>query len=489
MSEPRPGVPGGVQTDFGRFDPKFLGVTLRIGSQRASDVLFGEDPSAAELEAQPEDLAFEAIAMKTAFVHEKRHFHDFLLSPFGAFAARRRFVAFMNAAQVLAELHSTKVREGSNVLPVPLSRWCRLSEAERAKRLMRWGLGAEDRAFALPSADGLVSTVEQTEWRPIGPDLFAEHVVLALDQYRLLEETFTAFGPFDLSEASALVIQAQEVWIAFGEYASELFVRRLRESSHTLYGRALDLPFRLLAAIGSVPDARRVSAMATWSVLGDVFAAGVGARSIERFGALARHLADAGYPEGDLGIAELFDRWDEAVGGPPTFGGVRASLDRDEEFAEKLQEITTAHPELAVFGLAAEVFEMQRMARRATVERFLASPEEYVTPLAYQEADRSYPLPPLVLELEAGRLEVPEDSPFLVLKGQKGVDGKLYAAAVAAPHVPKGPAPIDRKLALRQRDEFAVSDVLFSSQAPDPVDWDLCVAQFERSGVRVRQVI
>jgi len=26
-------------------------------------------------------------------------------------------------------------------------------------------------------------------------------------------------------------------------------------------------------------------------------------------------------------------------------------------------------------------------------------------------------------------------------------------------------------------------------EIPDPVDWDLCVAQFERSGVRVRQVI
>lgn len=483
------GLPLGMQPDFGRFDPKFLGVTLKVGSQRAHEVLReAKDVTPAQVESAPEDQAFETLALLTALVHETRHFHDFLLAPFGGLVARQRFTAFLNAKQVLNALLSTRARPKGNVLPVPFRSWCVIDPEARREEAGYWKLGKGDQVIPLPDIADL-EVPGKTEWRPITPEFFPTYVVLALRQYRDLDRTFSSYGPYEMSEASALLMQAQEIWRAFGETSAELFLRVLRENPKNPYGRALWLLFELMAALGSEAHAKRMSEVVTWTVLGDVFVEGTKAGSLQRFSMLAKHLLTHGYPE-ESGIVELFALWDAATGSSSTIDGIKSALWWDDNFAEQLERAQTQNPQVELLGELMAMFEMLRKARRTTVEQFLASPEDYVYPERYQENIASYINPPVVIEFEGGVLEVPEGDPlYTIVKGREGKDGRRYAMVAALPHDPNGPAAIDLQSAVRLRDEIAVAEVLFSAAAPDPVDWEICKEQFEHYGLLIRQVI
>src|SRR5260221_3708 len=93
----------GIQQDFGGFDPKFLGVTIKIASgenwQSVKSQMEGRDPETEFILAHPPRKAFELLSLATVLSHEFRHFHDFLVSPFGAEIFRSRIMALVNAQQ------------------------------------------------------------------------------------------------------------------------------------------------------------------------------------------------------------------------------------------------------------------------------------------------------------------------------------------------------------------------------------------------------
>jgi hypothetical protein len=501
-------LPAGIQRDFGGFDPKFLGITLRVGSERATRLIL-TDPEARDsvradqLLAEPEDQAFETLSLLTAFAHEHRHFHDFLLAPFGLLVFRRRVSALVNAMQVLAELHSAEVRRDYDVLPVPFSKWCAKQPEERARLIEGWKLDA-DRGrgvLPLPTLDEEHGGLTQTEFEPrVGPGFFAKQVLVTIKQYEFFDRTFGGTNPLllprHISEASALLVQAQDIWNAFGVDCLNLFLRTLSDAAEAPYGRSLAMMNKVLAAGGAQLHADRMSEIAVWSLLGDVGRDPDRSRAPVRFAVLGSHLMKNGYPNADRGVAEIFAEWDETLGYPPTLEGLRRSIEDGEGFVERLSGIAAEHeqrPAIAEpFLEAAEMSAMFQAARRAAIERFLADPDSYVHPEAYLEGTRDYPSPPLVVEIEGGALAFDDDPPkggYQMLKGFVDEDGVQRALAIVAPHDDSGPTAIGRDLALRLRDRFATADVLFSPHAVDPLDFTICRDRLAESGFTVRQVL
>ncbi|MGN6216116.1 MAG: hypothetical protein ACTHN7_04045 [Solirubrobacterales bacterium] len=350
-----------------------------------------------------------------------------------------------------------------------------------------WGLREGDRVLPLPDAAALDAVPQRTESRPSGGDLFPTLVALALRQYLYLEDTFPSFAPYDMSEASALLAQIQEIWNAFGEDSAKLFLEVLEEYSGHPYGRPLRLLLELMKAAEVESHVNRMGEIITWTILGDVFVEKERARAYRRFGVLAKHLTANGYRQ--RGVAELFAEWDAATGCASTLEGVRRALERDDEFARQLRVARAQEQGTEVLEELEEMFEMVRCARRTMVESFLAAPEDYVYPEPYRQTISDYPSPPIVLEFEGGMLEVPDESHYRIVRGREGKNGRLYASVVALPYDESGPAAMDLARALRLRGEIAVTDVLFSGRAPDPIDWEICKEEFELDGFRVRQVL
>src|SRR6266446_2519682 len=84
--------------------------------------------------ASSPEQAVEYFAVASAHVHERRHFHDWLLSPYTAGINAIRAEVFLNYEQ----LWSVLCESGVTVIPVPLTRWMRKSKREQAKLIQMW---------------------------------------------------------------------------------------------------------------------------------------------------------------------------------------------------------------------------------------------------------------------------------------------------------------------------------------------------------------
>jgi hypothetical protein len=131
-----------IQDDYGGFDSTFVGLTLRFwpkswdlflrfhAKDRDPEEVIRIGNSALNKGA---DEAFDTFSMGTVMMHELRHFHDFILSPYGNHLFRLRLLAAVNGVQVIGGL-----RAKNPVIPVPLPKWRRMQSGERTILAARW---------------------------------------------------------------------------------------------------------------------------------------------------------------------------------------------------------------------------------------------------------------------------------------------------------------------------------------------------------------
>ncbi|MDQ3187224.1 MAG: hypothetical protein M3Q16_12375, partial [Pseudomonadota bacterium] len=123
------------QDDFGGFNPRFAGVTIRIESQAAYDefVSFLTSPASGAFHGNKEEF-LGPILIRSVMEHEIRHYHDFLLGSYNGMLFRARLQAIMNGIEAL---HAAKELPGE-VFPVPLSTWLSWPVEVRDARLQEW---------------------------------------------------------------------------------------------------------------------------------------------------------------------------------------------------------------------------------------------------------------------------------------------------------------------------------------------------------------
>lgn len=413
--------------DLGDFDPTFPGVTLHYANEdvwktvgaltglyasfalrdmartnptvRASDVtpqqiaeqlkqmdftvpLTSEekDRLGENLIAHDPERAVETLATVTAYEHERRHFHDWLLSPYTAgMNAMRAEIAF-NFSGAYAVLRAG----GTTVIPVPLGRWLRKSPQEREALLAEWrALLPESVLLQVPALDrpDLLAVIDDIERR-----------------YRSLAVLFEPLGPPGLTasvvlEASALLVQTQAIHDLFGDAASRLFFQRMTGTPGTRYAWVLG-PMAQFLKRGEVLENDTLTALVTWCQLGSTDVDAANAHPVTRLLHVFEYLQARGFPDVDMPARQLFDALDAASGAASHAECLARSVALGEEVVAQLG---AAAPGAGTFAQgAAQAHAHLHDLHRYMVGVFMEDPDRYAKPVPYLDTNlERWPEPPI----------------------------------------------------------------------------------------------
>jgi hypothetical protein len=263
-----------------------------------------KDALGREFIARDPDNAVANLAVASAYEHERRHFHDWLLSPYTAAINAMRSEVFVNSLEVRRRLHAN----GTTVIPVPLSRWLRKSEAERQALVGMWQslLGGAARIqlpdFSYPGLTEAIETVTR-RYRSIGM-LFEPVEGTQVDGAAVFE-------------ASALNIQIQAIHDIFGETASNLFGNAMAGlASPSRYGW-FPQAMMALRRPGEILENDTLTTIATWCLLGNEDADSANAHPLIRLNHALQCVEARGFSNLDKPAGEILEELDASSGVMP----------------------------------------------------------------------------------------------------------------------------------------------------------------------------
>jgi hypothetical protein len=466
-----------VQHDFGGFDPSFVGVTIRFGSESAFRFsrAFRQGDRPPQVDHLTAEERFEALSIASVISHEVRHFHDFLISPYSARLFKLRVQGALNTLQMLPELQQFD----GNCLPVPLSKWCAMSQAERDEALSR-----------LPRRrDG-------DAWRPVPLPFVKDDQKLprALAQYKgddalemllgaarvnregvreltLGQAGSSRFQPWQVYEASALLVQLQELWSLYGKEEFEFFMDSL-VSEENAYASMWKLIKELWDQHGQRLDTRIASATIFWSLLGSYLRDGTNGCPTVRFTRLLALLKKEGVPSSGSDLASLFRRWSARL----KLSTIEDGLDEAVGVFARLSDImraaaTTFPSELRdEFDALMRVTDGVEASSRHMVEQLRRDLDIYVAPHRYQENLEHFANPVLrrvydgsALRVEKSFEDMEREGYLIEWAAESGGDKLIYS--MTEPFTLSKFGFLRAKDTLHASHLFSITDFLFSRSA------------------------
>ena len=416
-----------AQSEFGSFDPRFLGATIRFENLRTWNIYqewSARSDGRVSLDGLSPDERFECLSVVSVAAHEIRHFHDFLLSPASAHVFRLRVKALLNAFQVLGHLAN---REG-NFVPVPMALWCQWSDVKR-KTVIAQLKNSQD---GVPWHPVLAPPRQDTSQSEHPEELSAEKdplVPLILETARNLERirefmentSLTSpeatFRPAQVYELSALLVQAQEIWNVYGGAEVTEFLNYVT-AGRNIYADVLRLTAGLWHKRGELFDTDGAAAVATWSLLGSYEVDGWSACPSERYARLWGMLRQDSLPTELIhldrdDIFTLFDQWSARTGLSKVADGLAYGTRLLDRLAEDVAEIVRAGDGLWSGELGEtllRVVEGVVAAKKAVTASFLADPASYIRPHIYLKSLTSRPTAVLRVVFDGCGLATSDDA-------------------------------------------------------------------------------
>lgn len=336
-----------------------------IGNDLSSDQK--EELGLQFIAADPEG-AVANLAIASAFEHERRHFHDWLLSPYTAAINLIRSEVYLN----YQSLRSALLADGTTVVPVPLLRWLRKSESEQQSLVEMWTSMLGDAVhIKLPdfASPGFQEAIEAIERR-----------------YRSIGMLFERVGATDADaaavfEASALLIQIQSIHDIFGVTASNLFsesmggLGRYRWFLQAMTG---------LVRPGEIPENDTLSAIAVWCLLGNSTADSANAHPMVRLNHAIRCVDARGFSKLDRPTGEILDELDKSSGVVPYRDLLEASIEIGDTTVRQLESLAEQEPSGSnrIAGIA-QTLEFVHSLHVYMAQLFLRDPDIYCQPVQY----------------------------------------------------------------------------------------------------------
>ena len=490
----------GIQQEYGGFDPRYLGVTLRFGNSRTWD-LWNSDgalhPSV--VLAKPRDEAFESMSLATVVTHETRHFHDFLLTPYGNLLFRYRLMALLNGSVVLSEIRQRSTREQWNCVPVPISVWCRKGPEERERTVRQWNAlpgGRVWRPVQLPFLTG-ETAADLTPVASAGPDdeFFTRALMETMRNYGCIDELVrnprtegrgVPYQPCHILELSGIIVHIQAVANLYGEEAVRLFQEVLSEDSGIPYLVILRGLAELCRQANRPIDCRQMNEVMIWSLLGNHELDGWRACPTVRFSYLYNSWKETGLPRDQKTVMEIFEEWSERAGMATVRSSLSRTLEHNRRLVDQLDRQLTERKEYAKFfaGGPTNCLHAWLKATEHTINSFLSDPEAYTWPDEYLENLGAFVNPPVRYQFDGGAIpgtkQYFEERGYQVYRAGAVDDHQLLVQSMSPPMSMNGLSFIDRDDAYWLFDWMAVIDVLFAQAGRG--DWELNVvpAMMER---------
>jgi hypothetical protein len=419
-----------IQADFGGFNPRFLGVNLKLNSPEAwktfRDYLLSDTSTSS---ATP---LLEEIATKSVLEHEVRHYHDFLISPYSSGLLRLRFQAFVNGAMALSFGRNLP----GNCFPVPISRWLVMNTSERARQLKEWQVDAppptgsawESIPLFIQSQENLLAHamagVTDISELPVGKqfDLLVLNSVRGYERIEQMVRGFARskdhleFQPYNVYEATALTIQIAAIFQSQGLPETTRFIDFLL-NSHATYARLWKHFYNLALLLeeersGPESDSDLISQvlpsimrMGVWCILGSYEMEGTDACPALRFEKLLAHLVQNSKNQLNWKnrVAETWDYWDLQIGTTPWRTALEALLEfnrRGSDMYRRLADSVGEHSR-SFADLATSLMETFLKEQQVMIKYLLSEPEKIVHPHLYLNAKPGdFPLPHVKVELD-----------------------------------------------------------------------------------------
>lgn len=443
-----------IQLDYGGFDPAFVGITTRFSTDsawRAFQEHVGSGSPFRGSEDTP-DQKFEWLAVTSVLIHELRHFHDFLLSPYSARIFKHRVQLTLNALQLLPNL----IARSGNCLPVPISAWCRMEGARRSRELKYLPPRRSGDVWApidLPVIHDLDSDHDEMVGTIFAEKGLIEGLIRAVSQGQRKIDEFTSnsdrdiqagsLQPWQVFELSGFLIQIQDIWQTYGEEHTLFFLDYMSQKSNNPYWSIFRFAKSPWDVHGIHFDDRVISAMAFWSICGsfrtDSWSACPSHRLFQLVNQMARQNAEIEY-KADLW--SLWDQWSEQTGLSRVQDGLNETVfilrnlcKRTEEFATKDCEPWMRESfALTVLRVAYGVLR----SSEHMVERLRSDPGAYVVPHRYVENPTDYVNPVLRQVFDAFEIEMEKSPEELESRGFKllwyrWVDDRALIASMIRP--------------------------------------------------------
>jgi hypothetical protein len=506
------GLPGPIGERFGAFEPRFYGISYVLETPAMFQAWLAHSGVFRGFQG-PSLPSFETTCLQTALEHEKRHFHDALLSPFANAIFMLRMMAAFNGMKVF----NRGMRSGANCLPIPATTWMAMNRIERDEWLrgimadLTGDLATSPRPLSLPYIDANVHEKVEAGIFDLGDEdlevelhAFAKATVgayarsaelmrgpmafldddpvlngLSDEQRRTLRATIT---PRNVFEASALAVQMQAAWTNIGEDAANALGQHLIRSQLG-YAKA----FRRIA-IASAPadrpstiDLTRVSAVAVWCLLGDLQRRADFDPAV-RLERVLKLLTDSGGIATTESIADLWDEWDASTSGKPWRTCVTEMSDRTARSRSQHLRVTEqlGESQAVTFGRLLDAYIADQTA---AIKLLLDDPGAYVNTLRYVETVQNQ-LPTPLLSVELGEFVAPLETfpvndavrlPRII--DRDGLRG--WNRSVVDSRQPPRPALLDA--ALDYEFTCKLCDLAFSDEALNSIDKEVLLKSIAES--------
>lgn len=368
-----------VQQHYGDFDSKFLGVSLHFENRENFELftrLCGETQDIEFVKKMGQnslsvefDNALEIYSLSTVLLHELRHFHDFILTPYGNYIFSRKIYQALYGPQSINAITNQYKK-----IIVPFSRWkdLQLNEIEELNEFYR--NPQDDNLYELMKLDSIGNLLYekcQDTYDKINDLIFNPNT----------KDLKYELQPYHFFEASAIISQIQGVFYTFGELQANIFMSQIiNTEKFTSYNIVIKLLYRLTDSI----DLRFISAIVTWCLLGNYYREKWAACPVQRFANLYLYLQRVGLPSDPVSIEELYDEWSIEFG----FSKYKQSFDDcTNNMNSLLIKFKEAVETKENYKYLAETIKYFSQMQQHMQKVFLEEPSNYIYPDKYVELD------------------------------------------------------------------------------------------------------
>ncbi|WP_099021661.1 hypothetical protein [Mycolicibacterium palauense] len=482
--------------EYGRFNPRFLGLTFLFDCPDDYNVVRAAMTGPGGLRSpKAAETGLHEIALLSVFDHEYRHYLDFLLSPYSTTVFRMRLQALINGSQALSAARDLP----GDVLPLPLTRWAILPEAERRSHEGDWSqlFGRQVGAVQLPSRSksdlltNLAAGVTSIGHR-LTQDQFEAHTDAAVRAYLRISQLTEGFDvpavlshlrPPYVHEASALSAQLAAILVAQGELEFSRFANLLMNSTAPqarAWQTCYTLARQLSADEDSVSVVRRIPSITTWALFGNLEMDGAAGCPTSRLSRLMvavdatpedpRWRCDMDDPSS---IDRMWSHWDETTGLRPWAESLARHADVTRRSIDQYENVRAAwagDPEMvdAVIAVLRQLIGHQGIALSTLTEdlRQIVDPFRYV-----QISEPTMLLPDIRFEFRGFGMD-PAGARAGRWTHRRSASGDEITTGVALSGGPsggeEGDTLLDQKLMLEQMMEWC--DLAFSDlPVPDHI--------------------
>jgi hypothetical protein len=431
--------------------------------------------------AVPND-AVGYLTASSAHEHERRHFHDWLLSPYTAAINAIRLEVFLNYARLRPFIYGG----GTTVVPVPLTRWLRKTPPEQAELTQMWQalLSESGVKLRLPdfSPPGVLAAIENIE-RRYGS-------ISGLFQPLNQLPGFNAAAVF---EASAILIQTQAIHDIWGETASTRFIMEMANpENHTPYTYVL-APMTQWQKPGEVLENDILLGLVTWSLLGNNDVDTKNANPLVRLLHVFRYLGKHGFPQLGTPSQAIFASLEQECGAVGYHELLTQSVQLSDTILGNL--MADVQPNASNFELGVlQAYEVLHDCHKHMVSHFLKDPDGYANPVDYLDRTLGiWPEPPVCWSFGRPFRRVKREA----LSNYKGVvlfdepcdqDDVFLRRGITGRHEVT-PIKVDLQIADNWQYACALTDTLFAEFNRDQPEIELQRDQWKKRGVYLMEVL